>query len=64
MSDASEVVLAHISVSEQMSQARCLCRAEKRMKVSGSQRAKLKRFYGLTKEVASTGMERRWWVAS
>src|SRR6266699_4556932 len=39
---------------EQMSQAECFCGAEKRMKVSGSQRAKLKSFHGLTKEVAST----------
>ena len=40
--------------SERMSQAECLCKAEKRMKVSGSQIAKLKSFQRLTKEVATT----------
>ena len=39
-----------------MSQAECFCGAEKRMKVSGSQIAKLKSFHGLTKDVASTGV--------
>ena len=40
--------------SERMSQAECLCEAEKRMKVSSSQITKLKSFHGLTKEVANT----------
>ena len=42
-----------------MSQAECFCGAEKRMKVSGSQIAKLKSFYGLSKEVANTGVEKQ-----
>jgi hypothetical protein len=40
-----------------MSQAECLCEAEKRMKVPGSQIAKLKSFHGPTKEVANTGWQ-------
>jgi hypothetical protein len=48
--------LLMLDFSERMPQAEGFCGAAKRMKVSGSQRATLKSFHGLTKEGASTGI--------